>query len=317
MEWTAIDTWIVITGALVSMACAIPGVFLFLSKQSMFGHGIVHSVLPGLIIAFLITNSRDVGAVLMGAVIAAVLTGVLTQLVHKTGQVEEGASLGVVFTAMFATGLLLIRFAVDKVHLDPDCVLFGILETAVVDAVLFGEIPDVTKNAVLMLILNGLLAALFLKELRIATFDPGLANALGLRPKLMNYGMMISTAVTAVLAFESVGSILVIAMMIGPAATAYLLTNRLTVMIGAAMLVAALTALTGQIFSVVVPAFMLNTFTELDSIGATNVAGGMSVMSGLLFLLALLFSPQKGILIRRAARRKLHASSHTEPVHPQ
>ncbi|MEO0511243.1 MAG: metal ABC transporter permease [Verrucomicrobiota bacterium] len=305
MEWTSIDTWIVITGAMVAMACSIPGVFLLLSKQSMFGHGIVHSVLPGIIIAFLITHSRDLTAVLIGATIAAVLTGILTQWVHRLGQVEEGASLGVVFTSLFALGLLLIRVAVDTVHIDPDCVLFGLLETSVVDAVPFGEFPRVTRDASITLAINLLLAGVFFKELRIATFDPGLAKALGFRPALINYGIMITTAVTAVLAFESVGSILVIAMMIAPAATAFLLTNRLGIMLVFSLVSACLTALTGHVFSITVPASVFNAILGSEMIQSTNIAGGMSVMAGVWFLLALAFSPQKGLFAKWWNLRKL------------
>ncbi|MEO0510041.1 MAG: metal ABC transporter permease [Verrucomicrobiota bacterium] len=308
MEWTGIDTWIVITAALVAMACAIPGVFLFLSKQSMFGHGVVHSVLPGLVIAFLITSSRDLTAVLIGAMIAAILTAVLTQLVHETGKVEEGASLGVVFTSMFALGILLIRATVDTVHIDPDCVLFGILETSVIDAVLFDEIPKVAINSAIMLVVNLLLAALFIKELRIATFDPALASAMGLRPRLVNYGVMISTAVTAVLAFESVGSILVIAMMIAPAATAYLLTSRLLGMLVCALGIAVLTAVSGHLFSLFVPSAIFQILPGGIEVDSTNIAGGMSVMAGILFIAALLFSPGKGIISKYRAQKKLGES---------
>lgn len=294
------------------MACAIPGVFLLLGKQSMFGHGVVHAVLPGLVIAFLITQSRDLGAVLVGATIAAILTGVFTQMVHRSGHVEEGASLGVVFTSMFALGLLLIRVSVDSVHLDPDCVLFGILETSVVDAVLFNEIPRVTLHGATILLLNLVLVSLFFKELRIATFDPALASAMGLRPKLINYGIMISTAVTAVLAFESVGSIIVIAMMIAPAATAFLLTRSLLPMLLVSLTTAAATALFGHLFALHVPAVVFNAITDSNRFGSTNVAGGMSVVAGLIFLLALFFSPNRGLVFRSFKRRALAAEAGTK-----
>jgi hypothetical protein len=138
MNWSELDTWIVITGVLICLACALPGAFLMLNRQSMLGDGISHAVLPGLAIAFLLTNSRDILPMVVGAVIAGVLTAILTQVVQRFGQVESGAALGVVFCGLFATGLILIRVASDKVDLDADCVLYGSIETAVVDE---GRVP--------------------------------------------------------------------------------------------------------------------------------------------------------------------------------
>ena len=123
MSWTELDTWIVVTGVLIYLACAPPGAFLMLNRQSMLGDGISHAVLPGLAIAFLLTGSRDVLPMVVGAVMAGVLTAVLTQAVQRFGQVESGAALGVVFCGLFAAGLILIRVASDKVDLDADCVL--------------------------------------------------------------------------------------------------------------------------------------------------------------------------------------------------
>ena len=232
MNWTDLDTWIVATGVLICLACTLPGTFLMLNRQSMLGDGISHAVLPGLAIAFLLTHSRAVLPMVGGAVIAGVFTALLTQAVQRLGQVESGAALGVVFCAFFAVGLILIRVASDRVDLDADCVLYGSIETAVVDE----GIPRVTLISGGLLIANLLLTLLFYKELRLAAFDPALATTLGFNADAIRLGLTLVASVTTVLAFESVGSILVIAMLVVPAATASLLTRRLHVLLGLALL---------------------------------------------------------------------------------
>lgn len=193
MNWTELDTWIVITGILICMACALPGTFLLLNRQSMLGDGISHAVLPGLAIAFLVTQSRDLLPMVIGAIIAGVVTAVLTQVVQRLGQVENGAALGVVFCGLFATGLILIRVASDKVDLDADCVLYGSIETAVVDV---GRIPRVAWVSGGLLLANAVLTALFYKELRIAAFDPALATTLGFNANAIRLGLTLAASVT-------------------------------------------------------------------------------------------------------------------------
>lgn len=224
MTWTELDTWIVVTGVLISMACALPGAFLMLNRQSMLGDGLSHAVLPGLAVAFLLTNSREVLPMVLGAVAAGVLTAVLSRAIQRFGQVESGAALGVVFCGMFAAGLILIRVASDRVDLDPDCVLYGSIETAVVDS---HRVPRVAVISAGLLAANALLTALFFKELRLAAFDPALATALGFNANAIRLGLTLVASITTVLAFESVGSILVIAILVVPGAAASLLTHKL------------------------------------------------------------------------------------------
>src|SRR5690606_31556631 len=125
MLWTSFDTWIVVLGALSAMACAVLGNFLVLRRMSMMGDAISHAVLPGLAGAYLISASRASVPMFIGAVVVGILTAWLTQLLNRTGKVDEGASMGVVFTALFAIGLIMIRRAADAVDLDPNCVLYG------------------------------------------------------------------------------------------------------------------------------------------------------------------------------------------------
>ena len=279
MNWTELDTWIVVTGMLISLACALPGAFLMLNRQSMLGDGISHAVLPGLAIAFLLTNSRAILPMVVGAVIAGVLTAVLTQAVQRFGQVESGAALGVVFCGLFATGLILIRVASDRVDLDADCVLYGSLETAVVDV---NRVPRVALISGGLLLVNALLTVLFYKELRLAAFDPALATTLGFNADAMRLGLTLVASVTTVLAFESVGSILVIAMLVVPAATASLITNKLNTLLGLALLFAAASALLGHVGAITLPG-ILGRLLGHPGLGATSSAAMMAVASGMLF----------------------------------
>ena len=244
-DWGSLDTSIVITAALAGMACALPGNFLVLRKQSMMGDALSHTVLPGIVFAFLLaywldrsgyisetTRAATLPAALFGgAIVIGILSAVLTEWVHRLGRVESSAALGVVFITLFAFGLLLIRLKADSVHIDPDCVLFGSVETPK---------SRQTWMVGILLCVNLLLVTIFYKELKVSAFDPGLATSLGIHAKTMHYALMAVTAATLVAAFESVGSILVIAMLIAPPATAYLLTDRLSHMIILSLLIAAL-----------------------------------------------------------------------------
>ncbi len=292
MTWTSLDTWIVVVGALCAMACALPGCFLVLRKLSLMGDAISHAVLPGLAIAFLVTGSRDALPMFAGAVVVGILTALLVQGLNRLGRLEEGASMGVVFTTLFAVGLVLIRHAADRVDLDPGCVLYGAIELTVLDMRRFGpwEVPAAAIGVGAVLLANIAFVVLAYKELKAAAFDPEFAAARGLRPGAMHYALMVLVAVTCVATFESVGSILVVAMMIVPGATAWLLAGRLSTMLAIAMLVAVASAVLGHAAAVMVPAAF--------GLPSTSTAGMIAGTSGLLFALALLFSPRFGIVVR-------------------
>lgn len=292
MNWTDIDTWIAATAAVTAMACVIPGMFLFLSRQSMMTHGVAHAVLPGIVIAFLITHERDWAGMLIGAILAGIATGVLTRFFQLFGRVEPGAALGITFTTLFALGLVLVRVYADYVHIEPSHVLYGNLEMSVLD---LNSPPEVFVRSVVMLGLNLVLMILFFKELKIATFDPELASSLGFRPLWVQYGIMAVTATTAVVAFESVGSILVIAMMIAPPATAYLLSPHLKKMIALALFIGASTAGIGHVLSIRAIGAFSGGVLGIKEIGATNTAGGIAVVCGVLFLGVLLLKRQRQV----------------------
>lgn len=299
MNWTMLDTWIVLIGGTCAISCAIPGVLLVLRRMSLMGDAISHTVLPGIAIAFLITGSRDPVAMLIGAVVIGLLTAFLVETIQSIGRVEAGASMGIVFTFLFAFGLVLMRQAVDHVDIDPDCVLYGSIELAWFDQLRIAgmNIPrGIVVNGV-MLLLNLFLVLLFYKEFKITSFDPSLAQAQGIHPSIMHYLLMTMTATTAVAAFETVGSILVVAMFIVPAATAYVLTDRYGFLLCLSIAIAIFSAVLGHLGAITVPIWF--------GFSGTSTAGAMAVASGLLFILAWFGSPKYGLCTRGLRRIEL------------
>ncbi len=298
MIWTLLDTQIVIIGALCAMSAALLGNFLVLRRMSMMGDAISHAVLPGLALAFLLTGSRASSVMLIGAGVVGVLTAALTQAVHRSGGVDQGASMGVVFTTLFAIGLVILERAARNVDLDPGCVLYGALEPSPLNTVtLLGwDVPRAMLTNGIVLLLNVGFVTLFYKELKISTFDPQLATTLGFDATWLHYLLMTMVAITTVVAFESVGSVLVIAMLIVPAATAVLLTDRLLGMLLISVAVAALSALLGHLGALHVPGWF--GYPGVD----TSTAGMMTVVAGGLLAVAVVAGPRHG-LIRRALRQ--------------
>ena len=292
MVWTSLDTWIVITGMLSAVSCALLGNFMVLRRLSMMGDAISHAVLPGLAIAFLVTGSRDSWIMFIGAAIVGVLTAVFTQSINNLGKVEESASMGVVFTTLFAIGLILIVRAADSVDLDPGCVLYGAIELVPLDTkdMLGLHFPRAVIVLAIVLVINLLFIILFFKELKISSFDPSLATTLGINSQLMHYSLMTLVAVTTVASFESVGSILVIAMIIVPAASAHLLTDRLHSMILVSVFLAVISALVGHLAAITIPGIW--------GFDDTSTAGMMAVVAGFIFLITMVFAPRHGVLAK-------------------
>ncbi len=284
MSWNILDTWIVITASLVAMACVIPGVFLLLSRQSMVAHGIAHAVLPGIVIGHLLSGGVETPALLTGAVFAGVMCAVLTRFLQNFSGVESGAALGITFTTLFAIGLVLQRLLADHVHIEPSHVLYGNLETSIFGVILEGSrFPEAAQRGLLALMVNLIFMGLFYKELMITTFDPGHGDTVGARPRLTYYLLMGISAMTCVIAFEAVGSILVVAMMIIPPAIASLFTRALKPLILLSLLIALVCALLGHLASLGTFGWVIASLTGLEDPGSTNTAGGIAVVCGLLF----------------------------------
>lgn len=300
MTWyPEIDNWIVATGVFAAVACALVGNFMVLRRLSMMGDAISHAVLPGLAIAFLVTHSRGSVAMFVGAATVGLLTAVFTHSIHHFGRVEQSAAMGVTFTTLFALGLLLIVRAADSVDLDPGCVLYGSIEQIPLE--LIGSdlwMPSATKITLGMMLVNILFVILFYKELRLASFDPELATTLGVNSQLVHYLLMAMVSITVVAAFESVGSILVIAMLIVPPATARLLTDKLWMMILLSAVIASLAAVLGHLGAIAIPELL-----GLDN--STSTAGMMAVAAGLLLVIAMVLAPEQGVVSRIIHRGRL------------
>ena len=307
-DWGSLDSWIVICGALAAMSCALPGAWLFLRRQSLLGDALSHSILPGLVLAYLLMHWLKANAWLLndsnarhlvlfaGAAISGVISALLTEFVQRWGRLDQGAAIGVVFTSMFAFGLLLFCMFADKVDLDLGCVLYGSLEYSAL--VMISDTVEIPQSAVVngcILGLNGLLILFFFKELKLVTFDSGLAESMGISSQWIQLVLMAMTAATLVAAFESVGAILVIAMLVVPAATARLLTDRLGVMLACCLVIAGLSALLGHLAAVVVPVVVFSRIGFTSVKGASS-AGMMALASGVLFSLAIFLSPRHGLV---------------------
>lgn len=302
MQWFSLDTWMVVLAALVGLSCALLGNFLLLRKMSMMGDAISHAVLPGLAIAYLVSGARSHFSLFLGAVVAGLLTAALVQWLSRRGRVDEGAAMGIVFTSLFAIGLLLIVQAADHVDLDANCVLYGSLELTALDRSLQFSLlgypiamPPAMLSLGLVSCLNIAFVSLFFKELRLSSFDPDLAATLGVPVNRIHYALMVLVAITAVAAFEAVGSILVIAMLIVPAAIAHLLTDRLLIMVVLSVCLAILAAVCGHVGAILLP--------EILGINGASTAGMMAVMLGLFFCLACLFASNRARRLRHSKRQ--------------
>ena len=289
MNWNIFDTWLLVTASLIAMACVLPGVFLLLSRQSMVAHGIAHAVLPGIVIGHLVSGGIETPALLTGAIIAGILCTVFTRFLHRFSGVEEGAALGISFTTLFAIGLIMQRLLADHVHIEPSHVLFGNLETAIFQVILEGGgVPDAAWRGLFALAVNLVFVGFLFKELTITTFDAAHGDTVGARPRLTYYLLMAMTALTCVIAFEAVGSILVVAMMIVPPAIASLLTKKLKSLVALSLLIALFCAVTGYLLSLGFLGDTISGAMGFPKVGSTNAAGGISVVCWIVFVVTLI-----------------------------
>jgi len=308
---TSAQLEIQLIASLVAIACAIPGTFLVLRKMALISDAISHSILPGLVIGFFITHDLGSPLLIIMAALSGVITVVLVEFIQKTKLVKEDTAIGLVFPAMFSIGVILISKNANDIHLDTDVVLLGELAFAPFDRFLLDGMDLGPKSlwtiGVILLITLSLLFAFF-KELKISTFDAGLATALGFSPAVLHYGLMSVASVTTVGAFDAVGAILVVALMIAPAATAYLLTDNLKKML--------LLSVFFGVFSAIAGYWLAH---WLDA----SISGSMTTVLGFVFLLVYLFAPKRGlisVLYRNKQQQVevslltflLHLNNHTE-----
>lgn len=310
------DLAIVLTAILVSTASALVGSFLVLRRMALLSDAISHAVLPGIVLAYWLSGGeRATLPALLGAAAAGLATVILVEWLTRSGKVKNDAAIGIVFPALFSLGVLAVSLFFRNVHLDMDAVLYGEIAYAPFNLLtLWGrEIPESWLLMGSLTLLNLLFILLFYKELKLATFDAGLAAALGFAPGALHYGLMALVSFTSVGAFQSVGALLIVAFLIIPPATAYLLTQRLPVMIALAVGVGVVSSLAGYAIAI-----------WLDA----SIAGMMASVAGLCFALAFLFSPVEGYLTTRMRRERqrlevaarllvTHLAHHGQPVSEQ
>jgi manganese/zinc/iron transport system permease protein len=287
------DFWIILTGCLAAVSCGLLGCFLILRKMAMIGDAISHAVLPGIVIAFLFSGSLDSVPMLIGASAFGLLTTYLIELFNKKGGLQKDASIGITFTWLFAVGVILISLYADNVHIDQDCVLFGEIAYVALEP-LVSFIPGISAPntvwilAIVMILIIALIVIGY-KGLFLTTFDPSFAATIGVSTVVWHYLLMSAVSVTTVVSFESVGAILVVALLIAPAATAYLLTDQLPKMLIIAALVGIIASIGGYYLAV-----------WLDA----SVAAAIATVLGIEFTLAFLFAPKNGIIIKSLKQLK-------------
>ncbi len=245
---TSIQIEIQLIVCLVSIACAIPGVFLVLRKMSLISDAISHSILPGIVIGFFMTQNLYSPLLILLATLFGIITVALVEFIQKTGLVKKDTAIGLVFPSLFSLGVILIAQYASDTHLDIDAVLTGDASYSVIDRLYLLDYDLGPKSIWVIgtiVLLSLTLLINFFKELKISTFDIGLAASLGFSPVLIHYGLMTISSITIVGAFDIVGSVLVIALMIVPAASAYLLTKDLKLMLVLACFFGVFSALSG------------------------------------------------------------------------
>lgn len=294
-------------GTLASVACALLGNFLVLRRQSLIGDAVAHVALPGIVGAFLLTGTLAAGPMMAGAAIAAIIAVALIELIRRIGRVEPGAAMGVVFTTLFAAGVLLLEQTdTSKVHIDVEHALYGNLESMIwlggrdwgslLDPAALASVPSqLPRLAIVLLLVAGFITA-FWKELVIGTFDAAFAQSIGARPGIVSFALIVMVAVSAVAAFDAVGSIIVIAMFICPPAAARLMTDRMGPQIAWSVAFAVLSAVLGYILAGYGPLW----FGGRDSVSA---AGMIATVSGIILAVACFAGPKRyGVKV--AARRR-------------
>ncbi len=302
---TSAQIEIQVIASLVAIACAIPGTFLVLRKMAMISDAISHSILPGIVVGFFITQDLNSPILILLAALTGVLTVIFVEKIQQTKLVKEDTAIGLVFPALFSIGVIMIAKYANDVHLDIDAVLLGELAFTPFDRLFYNGVDIGPKSLWVIgsiLIVTVMLLIAFYKELKISTFDAGIATSLGFSPAIIHYGLMSVASITTVGAFDAVGAILVVALMIAPAASAYLLTTNLTKMI--------LLACFFGVFSAIAGYWSAN---YLDA----SIAGSIATMLGLVFLIVYLFAPSKGLIavLYREKQQRIEVSLITFILH--
>lgn len=285
------DFWIILTGALVASSCAILGCFLILRRMAMIGDAISHAVLPGIVLAFLISGSRGSIPMLIGASLIGLLTTFLIEILTKKAKMQNDAAIGIIFTFLFAMGIILLTIYAGKMDLDADCVLHGEIVFIPLDQWITPAGMNLGPRKIWILagtLLLVITAVVFgFKGFFISTFDPSYAVSLGISTVIWHYALMGLVSLVTVVSFESVGAILVVAFLVVPPATAYLLTDNFIRMLFMSVGFGVLASVVGYYFA-----------QWIDG----SIPGAMSTVLGFFFVLSFLFSPKYGVIGKKITR---------------
>jgi manganese/zinc/iron transport system permease protein len=286
---------IILTAGLVATACGLLGPLLVLRRQALMSDAVAHAVLPGIVLVFILFATRAPLPVIAGAAAFGVVCVLAIDALRATGLIRVDAAIGIVFPALFAIGVLGITTFASGAHIDLDATIYGEIAFAPFRTVEVAGV-EVARSILLLgaiVLANVLLLAVLWKEIKVVTFDPEFARTVGFSPRLLSRLLLVAVAVTAVIAFESVGAILVVTMLIVPAAAAYLLAQRLLPLIALTIAIGWVAAVGGY-----------ESARALDA----SIAGAMGLVASICFVAALLFSPRYGILARAIQRRRRRAA---------
>ena len=268
---------------LTALSTALLGVFLVLRGQAMTTDAISHTILLGIVIAFFITNDLRSPLLIIGATLVGLITVYLIEVIGQSKLVSKDAATGLVFTSLFALAVILVSKYLDNIHLDLDIVLMGQVLFAPLNRIeILGiDLPYALWQLPIVSLINVTFVALFYKELKLSSFDPVYSIVSGFSTSIIYYSLMSLVSVTAVTAFDAVGTILVISFFTAPAATAFLLSKKLSTMIWISLMFAAINSLVG------------GTFGYLTD---TSISGSVAVISMISFFLVFLFRKDGPIL---------------------
>lgn len=279
------ELWILLTAILVSVTCSIVGVFLILRKMSMIADAISHTVLFGIVMSYIMTHTLSGWSMFIGAVLTGIATAYIVQLLQTTG-IQEDAAIGITFTVIFAVSVLLVTLFAGSVHLDVEHVLMGEIAFVPWERLTVGAVmmPKAVWILGFVLLLNIAFFGLFYRVMNVSTFDVSYAVTIGLPVVLIHYLFMTMVSLTTVAAFDSVGAILVVALLIGPPATAYLISRTVPQMFFWSISLGVISTVIGYVFA-----------TWLD----TSISGMMATAVGFVFLVVL--------IVTKLQNRKLNA----------
>ena len=280
------ELWILAIACLMGISCALVGALMVLRKMAMIGDALSHTVLLGLVLAFMITGSRSITVMFMGAILVGLITVFLTDFLNRMGKLQKDASIGIVFTFLFAVAVILISVYTGEIDIDQDHLLYGEIAFAPFDTIEWNG-RDIGPRAFWMLLLVAIANLVFItvgyRYLQAIAFNASLAAALGMTVNLIHYALMTMVSLTTVSSFEAVGAILVVAMLVIPANTAYLISKSMYSMIILSVVFAIAACISGYYLAVWADA---------------SISAAIAMMAGFIFILVLVFFSPDSLLHR-------------------